>query len=194
MEITESKFVKGFIGDDYNLQDGLPHVSFFGRSNVGKSSMINSLVGKKNLVKTSKKPGKTREANFFLINNSFYIVDFPGYGYAKIPLSERNKMAKRILWYLESSKNKPRAIFLIIDIKVGLTDLDRQMIKNIKINNHKLFLIANKIDKISKTEIEKQISLIKEEFKNTLIFRYSTKKNTGKEKILSELERIFFCS
>ena len=99
MKISKAEFTKGVIGDDYSLKDNLPHVAFFGRSNAGKSSVINSLVGKKNLVKTSKIPGKTREANFFKINDSFYFVDFPGYGYAKRSISERNKMIKRIFWY-----------------------------------------------------------------------------------------------
>ncbi|MFA7385930.1 MAG: ribosome biogenesis GTP-binding protein YihA/YsxC, partial [Candidatus Paceibacterota bacterium] len=121
MEIKKAEFAKGVIGDDYGTKDNLPHIAFFGRSNAGKSSVINSLSGKKDLVKTSKLPGKTREANFFKINNSFYFVDFPGYGYAKRSISERNKMIKRIFWYLKFSKSKPNAVFLIIDAKVGIT-------------------------------------------------------------------------
>ena len=92
MKISKSEFIKGVIGDDYGMDGDLPHIAFLGRSNAGKSSVINSLVGKKDLVKTSKMPGKTREANFFRINDSFFLVDFPGYGYAKHSVSERNKM------------------------------------------------------------------------------------------------------
>lgn len=183
MEIKKSEFVKGVIGDNYSLNDGFPHISFFGRSNVGKSSTINSLVNKKSLVKTSKKPGRTREANFFRINGSFYFVDFPGYGYAKRPVKERDKMIKRIFWYIENSSNRPEAVFLIIDINAGLTPLDEEMIKALKENNHKFFVIANKSDKLNKSDLEKKVSEIKKEGINVVPF--SAKKGKGREEILS---------
>ena len=184
MKISKSEFIKGVIGDDYSSKDNLPHVAFFGRSNSGKSSVINSLVGKKDLVKTSKLPGKTREANFFRINDSFYFVDFPGYGYAKRSVSERNKMIKRILWYVEFSDVRPQAVFLIIDAKVGLTTLDWEMIKTLEANKHNIVIVANKIDKLAKSAANKQLSLIQKEVQGIPVLGYSAKTNEGKDKLI----------
>ncbi len=187
MKILKAEFAKGVIGDDYSLRDNLPHVAFFGRSNVGKSSVINSLVGKKNLVKTSKMPGKTREANFFRINDSFYFVDFPGYGYAKRSILERNKMIKRIFWYVEFSNARPKAVFLIIDVNVGLTVLDQGMIKILKENKHQIVIIANKIDKLAKGVAGKQLSSIQKEARDIPVFGYSAKTNEGKNELTKKI-------
>ncbi len=187
MKILKSEFIKGIIGNDYILKDNLPQIAFFGRSNAGKSSVINSLVNKKKLVKISKNPGETTEANFFLINDSFYFVDFPGYGYAKCPIKFRNKMIKRIFWYLENSSVKPKVIFLIIDFKVGLTPLDYEMIEKIKKNNHQIIIIANKIDKVKKSQKEKQLSLIKENALGIPILLYSSKTKEGQEEFLEKI-------
>lgn len=187
MKLLKAEFVKGVIGDDYSLKDDLPHISFFGRSNAGKSSIINSLVDKKNLVKISKTPGKTREANFFRINNSFYLIDFPGYGHARRSIKDRNKMIKRIFWYLEKSKIRPSAIFLIIDCKVGLTMLDREMIKAFTNNKHHFIIIANKIDKIGKISTEKQLSSIQKELEGVDVLPYSAKTKDGREEIIKKI-------
>jgi len=187
MKISKAKFVKGVTGNNYGLKNNLPHIAFFGRSNAGKSSVINSLVNRKNLVKISKKPGKTREANFFLINDSFYFVDFPGYGYAKCSISERNKIIKRIFWYVEFSETRPKAIFLIIDAKVGLTVLDRDMIKILEENKHQIVIIANKIDKLVKDTAEEQLSSIQKEAGNITVLAYSAKTNEGKDELISKI-------
>jgi GTP-binding protein len=187
MKILKAEFVKGVIGDDYGLEDRLPHVAFFGRSNAGKSSVINSLVGKKDFIKVSKVPGTTREANFFRINDSFYLVDFPGYGYAKCSILERNKMIKRAFWYLEFSEARPRAVFLIIDANVGLTALDKEMIKILEANKHKTVIIANKVDKLAKGAVEKQLSLIRKEAPSTPVLRYSAKTKEGKEELIEKI-------
>jgi len=187
MKILKSEFAKGVIGGDYAMEDNLPHVAFFGRSNAGKSSVINSLVGKKNLVRISKTPGKTREANFFRINDSFYFVDFPGYGYAKRSISERNKIIKRIFWYVESSSVRPKAVFLIIDVNVGLTVLDRDMIKALEANKHQIIIVANKIDKLSKSAAEKQLSSIQKEAQDISVLGYSAKTNQGKDELIKKI-------
>ncbi len=184
-----AKFIRGVVGDNYTTKDGFPQVAFFGRSNSGKSSVINSLVGEKTLVRVSKTPGETKEANFYLINNAFYFVDFPGYGYAKCSLKMRNKMIKRIFWYIREAGVKPRAVFLITDIKVGLTDLDREMIGELKENNHQIFIIGNKIDKLKKEARERQLLKIKDEVEDISVLLYSAKTKEGieqfSEKILS---------
>ena len=187
MKISKAEFVKGVVGGDYGMKDNLPHIAFFGRSNAGKSSVINSLVGRKNLVKTSKTPGKTREANFFRINDSFYLVDFPGYGYAKRSISERNKIIKRILWYVEFSNTRPEAVFLIIDANIGLTDLDHDMIKILEVNKHQIVIVANKIDKLAKGTTEKQLSSIQKEAQDIPVLGYSTRTNEGKDELIKKI-------
>ena len=188
MKILKAEFVKGVIGDDYSLEDNLPHIAFFGRSNAGKSSVINSLVGKKDLVKVSKVPGKTREANFFRINNSFYLIDFPGYGYAKCSVLKRNKIIKRIFWYIEFSNVKPKAVFLIIDANVGLTALDRDMIKILEVNEHQIVIVANKIDKLTKGAVEKKLSSIQKEAQDIPVLKYSAKTNEGEDELIKKIK------
>ena len=187
MKILKAEFVRGVIGDNYRTKDNLPCIAFLGRSNVGKSSLINSLVEKKDLAKVGKLPGKTREANLFFINNSFYLIDFPGYGYAKRSIQERNKIIKRIFWYLKSTQNKPDAVFLIIDIKVGLASLDKEMINVLKENGHNVIIVANKIDKLSKKAGEEQISLVKEWVKEIDVLGYSARTNKGKEELIEKI-------
>jgi len=188
MKISKVKFVKGVIGDDYSMRDSFSQIAFFGRSNVGKSSVINSLVNRKGIVKVSKTPGKTREANYFRIDNSFYFVDFPGYGYAKRSIKERNKIIKRIFWYIEHSNVRPKAVVLIIDIKVGLTNLDREMIKILQKNEHNIIIVANKIDKLGKIATEENISAIKKELPQILIFPYSAKTKQGKNELIEKIK------
>lgn len=188
MKILKAEFVKGVIGDDYGLVGGLPHLAFFGRSNAGKSSVINSLIGKKGFVQVSKTPGKTREANFFRINGSFYLIDFPGYGYAKCSIMERNKMIKRAFWYVEFSKARPKAVFLIIDANVGLTVLDREMIKIIEKNKHRVVIVANKIDKLAKFAREEQLFSIQKEAGEMPVLGYSAKTNEGRDELIKMME------
>jgi GTP-binding protein len=188
MKILKAEFAKGIIGGDYSTGDDLPQIAFLGRSNSGKSSVINSLTGKKNLVKSSSVPGKTIEANFFCINNSFYLVDFPGYGFAKRSITDRNRMTKRIFWYLEFSNVKPRVVFLIIDANVGLTKLDWEMIQVIKKNKHHIIIVANKVDKLAKTKREAKFLAIIEEARGIHVLGYSAKTNEGKEELFKKIE------
>ncbi len=187
MKISKAEFIKRVIGDDYSTRDNFSQIAFFGRSNVGKSSVINSLTDRKHLVKISKHPGRTREANYFRINDSFYFVDFPGYGYAKHSVKERNKMIKRIFWYVEFSNTRPKAVLLIIYVRVGLTELDREMIKILQKNKHNIIIIANKTYKLGKIAIEKNISAIKEELSQILIFPYSAKTKEGKDELTKKI-------
>jgi GTP-binding protein len=187
MKITKAEFVKAVIGDNYGMEDGLPHLAFFGRSNAGKSSVINSLVGQKNLARSNKMPGKTTEANFFRINESFYFVDFPGYGFARRSILERNKMIKRIFWYIEFSSARPKAVFLIIDANVGLTELDLNMLEILKANNHAIVIVANKIDKMAKVSAERQLLKIQKIAGMTPVLDYSAKTGQGKEQLIEKI-------
>jgi len=186
MKIKSAEFARGVTGNDYSTQDNLPQIAFLGRSNAGKSSVINSLTGRKNLVHSSKTPGKTIEANFFCINNLFYLLDFPGYGFAMRGVQERNKMVKRIFWYLEFTNARPKVIFLIIDAKVGLTDLDLEMLEIIKQNNHKVVIVANKVDKLPQTK-RKDKSIVSQA-KGLEVLEYSAKTHEGKENIFKIIE------
>ena len=188
MKILKAKFAKGVIGGDYSTGDNLGQIAFLGRSNSGKSSVINSLTGKKNLVKSSSVPGKTIEANFFCINDAFYLVDFPGYGFAKRSITERNRMIKRIFWYLEFSNVRPRAVFLIIDANVGLTKLDWDMIQVIKKSKHNIVIVANKIDKLAKTKREGKLLEIVQEAQGLEVLEYSAKTNEGQDELFKKIE------
>lgn len=190
MKIVKAEFIKSVVGSDYSTKENLPQVAFFGRSNAGKSSVINSLTGRKKLVRVSKKPGETKQANFYKINDKFYLVDFPGYGYAKFSLKMRNKMAKRILWYVESSTVKPEAVFLITDIRVGLTDLDREMIAVLKKNSQHINIIANKIDKIGKLARSEKVSAIKKEEPEIPVLLYSAKTKEGEKDLLEVIAQL----
>ena len=189
MKIIKAEFAKGVVGGDYTTEDKLPQVAFLGRSNAGKSSVINSLTGKKNLVKASKNPGKTIEGNFFCVNDAFYLVDFPGYGYARRSIAERNKMIKRIFWYLEFSSVRPKIIFLIIDANVGLTKLDWEMIQVINRNKHNLIIIANKVDKLPKTKRVEKIAIITEEAHGIPVLEYSAITHEGRDKLFEVIEK-----
>ena len=187
MEIESAEFVRGVIGDNYMVGDGYPQIAFLGRSNVGKSSVINSLVGRKKLARSSTAPGKTQEANFYLINNSIYFIDFPGYGYAKMSQKKRDKLAKRILWYLQYSPVRPKVVILIVDIQVGITDLDKEMLRILNVYGHKIILVANKIDKLKQQEVVKQHEKIREELSDIDILNYSAKTKKGKRQLLEKI-------
>ncbi len=188
MKITSSKFAKGIRGTDPITHEGAEQIVFVGRSNVGKSSLINSLTGNKKLAMTSNRAGKTTEINFFLINREFYFVDLPGYGYAKTNLKERDKLKRLILWYLSASDTHPRLVVLVIDINIGITNFDQQMIEILVENRHPFIIAANKADKLSKSEAIKQLALINESAAGGNIVMCSATAHGGSQELL---QRIF---
>jgi len=182
MKIKSATFVKGIIGSDEILINGIFQVSFLGRSNTGKSTLINSLIMRKNLARSSSSPGKTIRMDFFLINDSFYFVDFPGYGYAKHSSQKREKLAKMILWYLMYSEIKNRLIILVIDAKVGITPYDADMLKTFHEHHINHIIVANKADNLQMGQKEKQLMKIQRECQNSEVIPYSSKqKNQGFE-------------
>ena len=186
MKIQSAEFIKGIRGTDPILYDGIPQIAFIGRSNVGKSSVINALVGSKTLVKTGKKPGKTTEINFFEVNKRVYFVDLPGYGYAKVNPKEKEKIKKLIFWYLSYSDVKPRTIALILDVKAGLTDFDKETLELLGEQNHNYLIVVNKIDKLGKEELSKQLAHIGQE-SGQESFPCSARTGVGVNKILEKL-------
>ena len=154
----------------------IEEIAFVGRSNVGKSSFINAFLGRKNLAKTSSKPGKTRTINFYNIDNKFRLVDLPGYGYAKVSKTEKAKWDKLINEYLHQRENL-KEVFLLVDIRHEPTQLDLQMYEWILESSFTGFVIATKYDKISKNQLSKHIKAIKNKLNiddEALIFAYST--------------------
>lgn len=137
-------------------QDGLPEIVLVGKSNVGKSSFINTMVNRKKLARTSSEPGKTRQINFYNMDNKFYFVDLPGYGYSKMSKQEQAKVGSFIEEYLNKSKNIALIVFLI-DIRHEPTANDRLMYRYIIDSERPCIIIANKADKIAVTKVNKQV-------------------------------------
>lgn len=187
MNIKSARFIRGITGTQDILYDGKFQVAFLGRSNVGKSTLINSLTGKPNMARSSSNPGKTIRMDFFLVNDRFYFVDFPGYGYAKKSAKEREKLAKMILWYLMYSQVKNRLVILIIDAKVGITAFDADMIKTLAEYQIDFIIVANKADNLERNEKEKLLEHMREEYKDLLVLPYSSKENTGREELLERI-------
>lgn len=161
----------------------IEEIAFVGRSNVGKSSFINAFLGRKNLARTSSKPGKTRTINFYNIDSKFRLVDLPGYGYAKVSKAEKSKWDKLINEYLHQRENL-KEVFLLVDIRHDPTDLDCKMYEWIIDSGFTGFVIATKYDKISKNQLHKHINAIKKKLNiedEGLIFAYSSenKHNLG---------------
>lgn len=187
MEIKSAKFVRGIVEMDPMLKNGIPQIAFIGRSNVGKSSVINSLVGSKTLVKTGKAPGKTTEINFFLINNKFYFVDLPGYGYAEGGKQQIEKIRNMIVWYLRETGTKPTLVVLIIDIKAGLMEFDKNSLAVLREENIPYIIVANKTDKLNQREVSEQLKKIKYESSTDDIISYSATDKIRPKLILDRL-------
>ncbi len=190
MDIKNAKFIRGVIGSHNLLVDEKPHIAFIGRSNVGKSTVINMLVNQRKLVKSSSTPGKTRQINFFMINDKVYFVDLPGYGYAKISQKDREKMRKLILWYFISGEAPIKKVCVIVDAKAGLRDFDREMIDVLTEYGIPFVIVANKIDKLNQKGLHKSLTEIQDEVGDWAeVFPISAKTGKGKEKLLNGLFR-----
>jgi len=187
MNITSAKFVKGIVGSDPILENDTPQVAFIGRSNAGKSSVINYLTNQKNLARTSSAPGRTKEINLFLINDSFYLVDLPGYGFAKASYSVRENLEQLIAWYLFQSPYVQQKVVLIIDANVGPTSLDMEMLYQLEEHEKDIIIVANKIDKLKKSKLEKQLQNIAHRVGSHTLIPFSTEKKIGREKLLNEI-------
>lgn len=172
--------------------ENLEEIAFVGRSNVGKSSFINAFLGRKNLARTSSKPGKTRTINFYNIDNKFRLVDLPGYGYAKVSKAEKAKWDKLINEYLHDRENL-KEVFLLVDIRHEATALDVQMYDWIIDSGFTGFVIATKYDKISKNKLSKHIKAIKNKLNindEGLIFAYSSENKHNLSVINEQVEVI----
>ncbi|MBP7804749.1 MAG: ribosome biogenesis GTP-binding protein YsxC [Candidatus Pacebacteria bacterium] len=176
MKIKSAQFKKGVVGEDHILYDKFPQIAFVGRSNVGKSSVLNTLVGSnKGLARTGKKAGKTTEINFYDVNGKYYFVDLPGYGFAKLGIEAREKIREMILGYLTNKEARILRVAIVLDAKVGLTDFDRDILEILRDAGLPAFIILNKTDKLNQKELVSSIRELEAEIAPDIpVFPYST--------------------
>ena len=194
MKINSVELAISAVRQSQYPEDKRPEFLLCGRSNVGKSSFINTIIERKNLARVSSNPGKTQTLNFYSVNNEFYLVDVPGYGYATVSEEVRQKFGKMIEEYLENRENLER-VFLLIDFRIKPTQDDLLMYNFLNYHNLPVTIIATKVDKVSKNDREKQINIIKEELNikdgdNFVLF--SSKTKLGKIEIQNEIEEIVY--
>lgn len=187
IHIESARFIKGIKGSDPILHDGIPQIAFVGRSNAGKSSVINALLGRNTLARTSVRPGKTMEINFYLVNERFYFVDIPGYGYARAGLAGRIKLKKFIEWYLASGEARPVCVVLITDIKAGLLESDAEIIALLRAEGYPYIIVANKADTLNQKETAHQIAEIKRTNDEMEIILHSARTKRGTDALLARI-------
>ncbi|MFR1710439.1 MAG: ribosome biogenesis GTP-binding protein YihA/YsxC [Clostridium sp.] len=189
MEIKQAEFKTSAVKPTQYPDDGRCEIAFVGRSNVGKSSLINTLTNRRKLVKVSGTPGKTRLINFFTINNKLYFVDLPGYGYAKVSKSEKATWGKMMEQYLV---NRPelKKVALLVDCRHKPTGDDVMMYDWIKHYGYEVIVVATKKDKLTKNELQRSSKVIRETLnlsKEDKILFFSSLKKEGKEELLEEI-------
>lgn len=173
-------------------ENSRPEVAFAGKSNVGKSSLINALMNRKSLARTSSQPGKTQTINFYNVNGSIYFVDLPGYGYARTSEHVKEQWGKMVENYLHRSRQL-KAVFLLIDIRHKPSENDCIMYEWIKTHGYQPIIIATKLDKINRSQIQKQVKLLKETLraeKNVRVVPFSATTKQGREEIYEIIEEI----
>ena len=173
-------------------ENRLPEVAFAGKSNVGKSSLINTLMNRKSLARTSGQPGKTQTINFYNVNDQIYLVDLPGYGYAKTARTERELWGEMIERYLHTSKVL-RAVFLLVDIRHVPSENDRQMFDWMKYMGFDPVVIATKMDKIKRSQISRQLNVIRDGLGadgETIIVPFSAQTKHGRETIWDFMDQV----
>lgn len=186
VNVQKAEFVLSAVSPKNFLEDGLPQVAFAGRSNVGKSSVINRLLNRKNFARVGAAPGKTIHINYFKIDGAFYLVDLPGYGYAKVSKAERDRWGK----LMEDYFARPDLLTLgvmIVDSRHKPTADDCTMAQWFRDTGCPLIVVANKLDKLKKSEIEPNLQLIRETLEleeNAVLIPFSAEKGTGRDELL----------
>ena len=186
MKITSAEFVRSAFERKQWPTDGLPEISFLGRSNVGKSSLLNSLLQRKGLARTSNTPGRTQSINFFLINEAFYFVDLPGYGFAKVSKSMRAGWGKMAEEYL-SDRDELVLSIQLVDSRHAPSKLDLQLHEWLRFNDKNHIVVATKSDKSSANELNKQMRLIEQQMEPSKVLAYSSQTGKGRDKVWTEI-------
>ena len=190
VNLQKAEFVLSAVSPKTFIQDGRPQVAFAGRSNVGKSSLINGLMNRKSLARTSAQPGKTQTVNFYKINGQLYLVDLPGYGYARAAVEVKEKWGKMIERYLKNSKML-KAVFLLVDIRHEPSQNDRTMFDWVIYNGFRPVVIATKLDKINRSQVQKHVKMIRtglEMEKEDILIPFSSQTKQGRDEIWQLME------
>ena len=182
-----AKFARGINGSDSILATPFPQIAFVGRSNVGKSSTINALLGVQGLARTSSTPGKTQEINFFTVNDNMYIVDLPGYGYARMPAKDAERLRTHILWYLSGGEARPRLVVLIVDARHELTDYDADLLEVVTGEGHNVLVLLNKIDKLTQSERSKTMRYYTETLGDIPFMAFSATSREGLDELRAKV-------
>ncbi len=191
MIIKNAKYLTSVVEEDKIICDDCPEVAFVGRSNVGKSSLINSLCGQKNLAKTSSTPGLTKMINYFFVNESFRIVDLPGYGYAQTGKNHIANWAGLMERYLLKSQSL-KVVAVLCDCRHQPNDLDIMMLEFLNVNKIPYIVVATKVDKIAKSKISQSCTTIAKVLgiRKEMVMPYSSENGFGKEQLLQYLEAV----
>ena len=172
----------------------VPQVAFAGKSNVGKSSLINALMNRKALARTSASPGKTQTINFYNVNDAMYLVDLPGYGYAKVSQSVKEQWGKLIERYLKRSRQL-KAVFLLVDIRHDPSANDKMMYDCIVHNGYQPIIIATKVDKLKRSQVQKHVKALKDGLNllpGTRVIPFSAETKQGREEIWELMDTLLF--
>jgi len=187
MPLQTAEFVKSF-STAIGVPDDLPQIACLGRSNVGKSSLINTLTGQKNLARTSATPGRTQLINLFRINKAFYLVDLPGYGYAQVSKKERERLENLVYEYLNNAKHLRWAL-VIIDAYVGPTDLDDETLAFLESARIPHLIVANKYDQLSRTIQSQRYEELRSRYPTVPIVPFSSVTGLGKQQLLTLIQK-----
>ena len=186
MKITSAEFIKSAFAQKDWPSDGRPEIAFLGRSNVGKSSLLNMLLQRKGLARTSNTPGRTQSINYFLINEKFYFVDLPGYGFAKVSKSMRAEWGVMAEDYLSKREELVLSIQLV-DSRHKPSALDLQLNEYLSFNGKERIIVATKSDKLSSNELAKQLKLIEREMPGGKVIPVSSQTGKGRDAVWSEI-------
>lgn len=192
LDIKKAEFLGVFVDINLLPEGGLPEIAIVGRSNVGKSSLINKLVNRKKLAKSSSTPGKTRTINYYLVNEQFYLVDLPGYGYARVSKSEKRKWNQMMENYL-AKREQLRGVIQLVDVRHAPSENDVLMKEWLSHHNMPILIVANKLDKISRGARQKQFAIIRKALdmqEDEPPLGFSAQSGEGVEELKTALEEI----
>ena len=189
INLQKAEFILSAVAPKFFLREGLPQVAFSGRSNVGKSSVINRLLNRKNFARVGAAPGKTTQINYFKIDNAFYLVDLPGYGYAKVSKAERDRWGKLMESYFADPELMTLGV-MIVDSRHKPTADDCTMAQWYREAGCPFVVVANKLDKLKKSQVEPNLQVIRETLElgeGDVVIPFSAEKGTGRQELVSAI-------